>query len=464
MDRALISSLVSTKKGLDLLWIHLVLMAWVSSTWMGMLYWLTRGVLSYRARSIEMSVDRAKAEHSEYSPHPHPQHPFHDMPPLDPSPRPNRGLRLRTVMVTNIPIRLRKEKDLKEYFEIYLSQPLQKPALGLTAPTQPGLFNKVLANLINRVRRKFEYFEQSHHASDTSEGQKVSSDFVDGKTQRLQKPHIERVVLARKMTELASLLDRREEALRRLETAHIKLAKKVLKQVKNAMKRSENDLLINGIPGLLKGKGRDIQDIEKGPDEVLEEQRLDLLAKTLGPFVERFGLLDRRSRLESCRRWLYPSFSVTSNIEPSSSMEKEKQPESPPTPETLSTVWEALFSLPRDVLDHYQPLVHLSHLFRGKTVPAIDYYTTKVSYLTSLISEGRSRAPDDYDAVSTAFVTFANPDDARRACRYLAVHPTNPLACIVTMAPDYEDLDWVRIMKSTFQAEVFFFVIFFDNQ
>ena len=87
-------------------------------------------------------------------------------------------------------------------------------------------------------------------------------------------------------------------------------------------------------------------------------------------------------------------------------------------------------------------------------VPAIDYLTAKLNVLTSLITEQRSRAINDYEPVSTAFVTFKDPADARRACKYLAVHPSNPLACLVTMAPQYEDLDWVRVMKSSFSVEV----------
>jgi hypothetical protein len=85
---------------------------------------------------------------------------------------------------------------------------------------------------------------------------------------------------------------------------------------------------------------------------------------------------------------------------------------------------------------------------------SIDYFTVKLSLLTQLITENRSKAISDYDPVSTAFVTFADPRDARMACKYLAVHPGNPMACLVTMAPGYEDLDWIRVMKSTFRAEV----------
>jgi hypothetical protein len=118
------------------------------------------------------------------------------------------------------------------------------------------------------------------------------------------------------------------------------------------------------------------------------------------------------------------------------------------------TVWDALLSLPRTSLDAYQPLVNLSHLFRGKVVPSIDYYTAKLNLLTSLITENRAKAVTDYDPVSTAFVTFADPAEARRACKYLAVHPNNPLACLVTMAPAYQDIDWIRVMKSSHKGEV----------
>ena len=51
-------------------------------------------------------------------------------------------------------------------------------------------------------------------------------------------------------------------------------------------------------------------------------------------------------------------------------------------------------------------------------------------------------------------LTFVDPADARRACKYLAVHPENPLECLVTMAPSFEDLDWTRLMKPTFRVEV----------
>lgn len=465
MNRALISSLVQTEQGLRLLWIHLTLMLWVTVTWICTLLWISKGAFRYRAQAIETSAEQARQETRAASiphPHPHPQHPFQSMPPLEKE-ETNKGLRLRTVMVTNVPSRLRSEKELKEYFEYYMSRPLAKPSIGLTSSTQPGLINKMVSFAFNHVR-KYGFSSQS--------GRDDTDEAIEGRAQHGSKPDIERVSVARKMTGLSSLLDRREEMLRRLETAHIKLARKTLSAVKEAMDLEERKLSkaervtsrlsrVN-LLGNRRGKTSVDSDIERGSetleDEIVPEDRTELLIRTLGPYVEEFGMRGERRFLESTRSWLSHTFSkVRTPAELSKTA--EKQPASPnPSNEAEEewkpTVWEALFSLPRSTLNSYQPLIYLSALFRGRAVAAIDYYTTKVNFLTSLIEENRSRAVVDFEPVSTAFVTFANPDDARRACKYLAVHPKNPLACLVTMAPDYEDLDWVRVMKQTYKAEV----------
>ncbi|KAG9102105.1 hypothetical protein FRC06_002321 [Ceratobasidium sp. 370] len=119
------------------------------------------------------------------------------------------------------------------------------------------------------------------------------------------------------------------------------------------------------------------------------------------------------------------------------------------------TLWDALHSLPRDDLDRYQPLIHLSTLFKGRTVPAIDFLTTKLALLSALIEESRSGSGDNQGGApaSTAFVTFRDPQDAMRAVKELAVHPKNALACVTTPAPDVRDVDWGRAMKSTYTGE-----------
>ncbi|KAH8114732.1 DUF221-domain-containing protein [Phellopilus nigrolimitatus] len=433
MNRALISSLVQTEQGLRLLWIHLTLMLWVTITWICTLLWISKGAFRYRAQAIEASAEQARQETRAASiphPHPHPQHPFQSMPPLEKE-ETNKGLRLRTVMVTNVPSRLRSEKELKEYFEYYMSRPLAKPSIGLTSSTQPGLINKMVSFAFNHVR-KYGFSSQS--------GRDDTDEAIEGRAQHGSKPDIERVSVARKMTGLSSLLDRWRQA-------HIKLARKTLSAVKEAMDLEERKLVKSRTVNLLgnrRGKTSVDSDIERGSetleDEIVPEDRTELLIRTLGPYVEEFGMRGERRFLESTRSWLSHTFSkVRTPAELSKAA--EKQPASPNP-------------LPRSTLNSYQPLIYLSALFRGRAVAAIDYYTTKVNFLTSLIEENRSRAVVDFEPVSTAFVTFANPDDARRACKYLAVHPKNPLACLVTMAPDYEDLDWVRVMKQTYKAEL----------
>ena len=487
MNRALISSLVGTDKGLSLLWVHLCLLLWVTVSWVLTLLWIIRGTLRFRRTEAEYALQRVEQELAEkraqYYPHPHPQHPFHDVPPVDYD-QSNRGLRLRTVMVTNVPTRLRSEKELREYFEYYMSRPILKPSIGLTSSTQPGLINKLVSMLINRIRRsKFFSSDKEAQVEDPDEDSKEMEEL----TGKGCKPSIQRIVIARKMTELASLLERREDVLNKLETAHIRLARRALEAVKDEMDRREfgpsrhlrfTQGIVN-VSNLFSKKGGTetprssgdavLQtDFETDGEEDEAESRMDLLVRTLGPFVEQFGVRNQRPflrrRFDDFRHYTYQLLSYCPvgpfkaiSLPPLPFASKKAPLDFPSDPHTgpnHPTIWDALFSLPRPTLDAYQPLIHLSALFRGRTVPAIDYYTTKVKLLTSLIAENRSRPLTDLEPVSTAFVTFSNPEDARRACKYLAVHPKNPLACFVTMAPEYEDLDWVRVMKSTFRAEV----------
>ena len=74
--------------------------------------------------------------------------------------------------------------------------------------------------------------------------------------------------------------------------------------------------------------------------------------------------------------------------------------------------------------------------------------------MTTLVKEHRDKSLTSFEPVLTASVTFSDPADARRACGWLAAHPNNPLSCLVTKAPMYSDLDWMRVMKSSFRAEV----------
>ncbi|KAJ7600700.1 hypothetical protein C8J56DRAFT_911019 [Mycena floridula] len=459
MTRASISSLVLTARGQSLLWIHICLLFWITFTWMANLFWICHGAFMLRADSMELAAQRVSSDEgaSSFHPHPHPQYGFTEVLPLNEA-HTVRGLRLRTIMVSNLLPQLRDEKELKEYFEYYMSRELEKPAIGLNGTTQPGFVNKSVAFLFNHAKRLPAHLPLP---IEIKEEPRVHN--------KENIPVIERVVVARKMTELASLLERREEILRHLETAHIQLAKKTLEAVARAMDQKEAHKPFsrsNSRAAMIAKKRKTTADVEVGDpsfeENMSEEDRMEQLIKVLGPFVEEFGV---RKSSGQMRRGIAMSKHTFRKLRTERSQDSDDEPTSPTSPEypptsrerkgsgEKLTIWEALLSVPRSSLDAYQPLVNLSHIFRGKTVPSIDYYTVKLNLLTSLITENRAREITKYDPVSTAFVTFAYPADAMKACKFLTVHPHNPLACMVTMAPAYQDLDWIRVMKSSFNAE-----------
>lgn len=442
MTRASITSLVLTEKGLSLLWIHLLLIIWITLTWLYLLVWLCRGAFRLRAQNIVATADRMASAGESINPydhpHPHPQYPFHVHPSLESDTR-TRGIRMRTVMVTNVPPLLRSEKDLKEYFEYYLSRPVAKPAIGVTSTTPPGFLNKSFAFLLNQLSRIPAHLRHprisGRSVSDVAE---TSAEFGTSAFSTPERsdtsPSVERVILVRRMTELASLLERREEVLRLLETAHIKLARRAAASVKQTI--------------TLESKSNEDADspTSEGRTDEGGENRMQLLVRTLRPYLVLPNAQEEAPLPLWTRwtQWLHP-WDSTADKQPISVHSETGKP--------TDTIWEALLSLPRSTLDAYQPLIHLSALFRGRAVPAIDYYTAKLDILTSLITEKRAKAANGYESMSTAFITFADPADARKACKFLAVHPANPLHCFVTMAPAYEDLDWIRLMKPTFRVE-----------
>lgn len=467
MTRASISSLVGTAKGRSLLWIHICLLFWVTLTWMMALVWICHGAFNYRNARLKLLSKRLADQDNLNHPHPHPQYSFGDVP-IPERNHPNRGLRLRTVMVSNVPMCLRNEKDLKEYFEFYMSRKLKKPFMKLTSTFQPGFFNRSFAFLFNRAKRIPSYMPPipllpRGNNSDRSNGNQNSDISASCTTEDV--PDIERVVISRKMSLIASLIERREAILCLLETAHIRLAKKTLLTVKEAMDRRHANLPVasgqNRAVEISRKQRAAATDSERGARgvDVDEEARMDQLIEVLGPFVEEFGL--QESLVLRSKKFL--NASSRNAFRKLRSRPLDNSPECVDSPcgsplhlpfRRHDTIWEALYSLPRSSLDAYQPLINLNHLFAGKTVPAIDYYTTKLNMLSSLVNESRSKAPSDYEPLSTAFVTFFDAADARRACKYLAAHPNNPLVCMVTMAPMYQDLDWMRVMKSSFDVEV----------
>jgi len=455
LDKASLSALITQLKGKKLLWVHQIILYWLFVSWVATIWWIARGLFRYRKRLIRVAAERLAAERVNPdlarekplpSAHPHTPHA------PDPDPIADTGLRLRTIMVTNVPISLRPESELRDYFIYHMSKPIYGPAL--THGFLPRVVNFIL-------RRK--------PAAPLAKFMPGGDAFIEGESQA---PIIERVVTARKMSELQSQLERREEVLRKLEASHIKLATNVLKAVKEKMEnpdKSQPTETKRTILGRQKEKARDPEQGKEGEggegsgaeDEQIsrasKEEQMKVLLDALGPFVKEFT--PPKAKPGKLRSDIYTKFFKSKLTSGSKSLdlatvtaEDTVYPPSSP-PEGKDTIWDVLHSLPRDYLDPYQPLTNVKTLFRGATVPSIDYHTAKLGLLTSLINENRSRPQVDYMPASTAFVTFHNPRDALRAVKFLACHPDNPLACLVEMAPDWRDLDWELVGKSTFTGE-----------
>lgn len=284
MTRASISSLVGTIEGTRLLWIHITLLFYVALSWIASLIWICRGVFQYRRAQIQRVVEgRASAtqdQNDSYHPHPHPRYPFPSFPVLDDD-QSNRGLRLRTLMVTNIPLHLRSEKDLADYFEYYLSRPGVIPTVALAL--RPGFFDKLVVVAFNRSRRVLEHIQKLFHIGPPSENS--TSRDLDPNTDKVLL--ISRVVVGRKLAILSSSLERREQILQGLEAAHIKLAQNVLNAVKQELdKREGHHIPGTRKPSLFKGE----KSKELPPDMAEDDKSREQLIRTLRPFVEEFGL------------------------------------------------------------------------------------------------------------------------------------------------------------------------------
>ena len=455
LNRASLSALIMQLKGKKLLWVHQIILYWLFVSWVATILWIARGLFRYRRRLIRVTAERLAAERTNPelargnplpSAHPHTPHA------PDPDPIADTGLRLRTIMVTNVPLSLRSESEMRDYFIYHMSKPIYGPAL--THGFLPRVVNFIL-------RRK--------PAAPLAKFMPGGDGFVEGESQA---PIIERVFTARKMSELQSQLERREEVLRKLEASHIKLARNALKAVKEKMENSDKGGTTENKRITLWRRKEKTKDPEQGKEgeggegsdaedeqisSAAKAEQTKVLIEALGPFVKEFT--PPESRPGKPRSYVYTGFLKSKLASGSKSLDlatatAEDGVYPPPSPfESKDTIWDVLHSLPRDYLDPYQPLTNVKTLFRGAMVPSIDYHTAKLGLITSLINENRSRPQVDYTPASTAFVTFHNPRDALRAVKFLPCHPDNPLACLVEMAPDWRDLDWERVGKSTFTGE-----------
>jgi hypothetical protein len=280
MTRASVSSLVGTTEGTRLLWIHIVLLCYITLSWFAALVWICRRAFHYRQAQIHRVAERyasaSSAQNgSQHHPHPRSRWLFQSLPEINDD-QSNRGLQLRTVMVTNLPLHLRSEKELADYFEFHLSRPSAISSLSLRS----GIRNRLTEVVYKRAIRVLERMHQLRRPELPDE---LKSDMS-------KVPVIERVIICRKMTALASLLERREKVLRSLEAAHVKLAARVLNAVKKELDKCEGSHLPEVRSSSLFKRRED--ELEEMPlDMVVDDEKVkEQLIRTLQPFVDEFGL------------------------------------------------------------------------------------------------------------------------------------------------------------------------------
>jgi hypothetical protein len=377
---------------LDSLGVHVACVWIVSLAWFTTLFWIGKGALRVRQnelRRILQDQDQTRE----------PEQNSTRLPPreIDPSiPPEDVGWRYRTVLVRNIPPPLRTERAITDYFEHYFrtNPPLSEDSTSPSTPENKDSF---------AMQPRYE------------------------KNQLITK-----IVLVRRQAELNALYSKYIQVLHELETAHVQLARNVMKWVK--IQVEDQKLAQKGqLPPLspfewvklkFSTKTRQAYDLTHGPREGDA-----LLISSLRPFLNLEG--DQPA--------------LDSNGAPVS-------------------IWAVLHKVQHEhanLLDRFHPLKRLKR-FRGQSVPAIDYWLTKLNIQMSLIDDLRAR-PDQFEAASTAFVTFDKVEDSLRARRELGGRHLKAKALAkggrvlefrVKAAPEARDLHWEQLVVVSLHADL----------
>ncbi|SPO25460.1 uncharacterized protein UTRI_03120_B [Ustilago trichophora] len=486
---------IPNEKGLSLLWIHLTLLWYLSITWILALWWIGRGSLAVRKAQIEktrVKVFKAKepTRNDASDPSALPSSVDSKTLPRDPyqamsnvhgfSSDTSDGWRQRTLMVMNLPGTMRDEASIRRYFEEFL-RPDDDDASSDEGHGNSGSYQfpeppRSPRDTGEADAQHTSGSDSDHRSDDRRVRLSTHSDAPKGPQPDLHpdrhlKSPIQTVVLVRKMNELASMLSRRQEVLTQLEAAHVKLAQEVLvtvgrrtlkmrkKERQEAAKNSyqnEQDQQTSPTWKRLTSSLRRHFSTRKHSNhaqgasgsssgDTTPSEQLDPDIEKLGPAQRSTGkaleeeLARRLARFSPTNRGLHAKQAqAIENLDGNAEHEMSE------------TVWEALHQLPRELLDPFQPATRLSALFRGQTVPTIDYLLAKLNLLTALVTEMRSRPPTSYEPTSTAFVTFRDPRQARMVWRELK----DQIVVKVRLAPEVKDLDWDRLMKTSFTADV----------
>lgn len=417
---------VPNEQGRSLLWIHLCLTWWLTATWFFTLWWIGKGSLQIRRKLIaKVKADR-ETGNAEAAARARKEAelaaiddersgmPLRRAHALSLEADNSEGWRQRTLLVTNLPATMRDEASIRRYFEEFLrpdddaSHEVQQSQQGSVVELRPS---------------------QSQDGGTARTSPTAPGPSSDSKAQRNMRSPVQTVVVVRKMNELSAMLSRRQEILQQLEAAHVKLAQTVMGKVahrKGKLLHPRKPWYKFGRPVKAEQGSSPASEeaTSNGKETHAEKKSIDELVQRLGRFLPS----DLPANDESTARLNSDHGDVKS----------------------VQSFWEELSNCPRELLDPYQPVTSLSALFRGQKVPTIDYLLTKLNLLTALVAEMRARPPTEYEATSTAFVTLRDPRQARMVWRELSAQ----IVIKVRMAPEVKDLDWERLMRTSFTSDL----------
>ncbi|GAA5822842.1 hypothetical protein JCM10212_001470 [Sporobolomyces blumeae] len=435
IDRASVTSLVKSQRGIRLLGIHVACVWIVSCSWFATLFWIGRGALRVRQnelRHLLRSSSEPDASASASAAIEGPTDPLSNRVPsreIDPAIAPeDLGWRYRTVLVRNIPPALRSELAIRDYFEHRFRH--------LGGGGEEGSSRGSTDGSPTPEHKDAFPLQDVKRSSSTTPGTQSGTTGRDEKGDRARSPLLSEIVLVRRQAELISLYDKYLEVLHELETAHVLFCRNVMAWVERT--DAELELAKEGqLPPMspfewvrlhVSGKKKRAYEVEHR-----KREGDDHLFESLRPFL---GNWDRPSPLP-------------------------RPVDADGTPLSIWTVLSRLHSDDPALLDRFHSLKKLRR-FHRQAVPAIDYWLTKLNILTSLIDDLRAR-PDKFPAASTAFVTFERVDDAIRArTEFKWRHPrTNVLRhggkvleFRVKPAPETRDLHWEQLVVVSLQSDL----------
>lgn len=367
LSRAALDSLRPSEKGRGLLWVHVVAMWFMTFTWYGALGWVGYGAIRIRRNKLRAIIQAdakrlANANEEEKGPE---ADDLMEQRPVNPQDERPVGWRWRTVLIRNIPPDMRTESAIYEYFESRLRGGSASDSPNSTTHSTPNLGSKPFA-------------EKSVTLSKSRDGNQSPST-----PPRL----ISEIIIVRKHAELNELFNKYRAVQNDLESTHIVLVERVMAFVQHQV--DEEARRARGEPEKEKPlwkKLRPSLKMFKTKAEVQSEE-----AKRL----EREG----DEKLVAALRCYLPGGSPP--------LDSNNQPKS---------IWETFHELHATtptIFDRFQPLIKLKK-FRRQAIPAIDYHLSKLNLLGTLIEDKRAN-PEQFEAASSAFVTFERAADARRA-------------------------------------------------